>query len=132
MSTDNFLISHTTPLAVSEIINRIEKILHEKDITVFARISHSQAAKEVGLTMPAEELLIFGNPKVGTALMLDNPAIGIELPLKIIAWQVGEKTIVAYQNLDKLGEIFAINAAKETLNILENFMANLIATAISA
>jgi uncharacterized protein (DUF302 family) len=132
MATANFLITHASSLSVKEIMNRVEKILNEKKVTIFARISHSQAARDAGLTMPDEELLIFGNPAVGTALMLDNPAIGIELPLKIIAWREGEKTLVAYHNLDKLAEIFSINAAKNTLTTLTNFMANLVAAVVTS
>jgi uncharacterized protein (DUF302 family) len=126
MLKDNFLITHDSELSVKELIDSIEKKLREKKITIFARISHSQGAKEAGLSMPDEELLLFGNPAVGTALMLDNPAIGIELPLKILAWREKEKTKVAYQDLDKLGEIFSINTAKNTLTTLKNFMQTLI------
>lgn len=127
---NDFLITHTTSFSVKEIIDRIEEILRGKKIMIFARISHSQAARDAGLTMQDEELLIFGNPKVGTALMLENPAIGIELPLKIIAWQTEEKSILAYQNLDILAEIFQIKSSSNTISMLKEFMGNLIASAI--
>ena len=79
------LIVHTTTKSVKEILDRIETLLHQNEVKVFARISHSQAAKEAGLEMEDEELLIFGNPKTGTALMIDDSAVGIELPLKVLA-----------------------------------------------
>lgn len=128
MTDKDFLITHTTALSVQEVMDKLEKSLHEKNVKIFARISHSQAALEAGLTMQAEEVLVFGNPKVGTALMLDNPAIGIELPLKVVAWQDTNGTQVAYQNLDRLAEIFAIKRAQETIELLKKFMANLIQT----
>lgn len=122
MTTHHFLITHSSSVSVKESMDRLEKILREKNVTVFARISHSKAASDVGLALPEEELLIFGNPKVGTALMLENPAMGIELPLKIIAWQANQQTIIAYQDLDKLAEMFAIKTEKNTIDALKNFM----------
>lgn len=127
---DQALITHTTSLSVKDVIDKIEKILHEKNVSIFARINHSQAALDSGLTMQDEEVLVFGNPKVGTALMLENPAIGIELPLKIAAWNNGKQTIVAYQNLDTLANTFNIKTSRDTIALLQKFMANLIESVI--
>lgn len=126
----NSLITHHTSHSVKEVMDRIEKIVKEKNITVFARISHSQAARDVGLTLQDEEVIIFGNPKVGTALMQEQPAIGIELPLKIIAWQEDQKTILAYQDLTKLAEMFHIAPTNQTINTLQTFMKNLVESVI--
>jgi uncharacterized protein (DUF302 family) len=54
---------------------------------VFALIDHSGEAENVGMKMPPTKLLIFGNPKAGTPLMLASPSIAIDLPLKILIWQ---------------------------------------------
>lgn len=83
----NGLISHASPYSVPETLDRLESILHAKSITVFARIDHSGEAAKVGLTMPPTELLIFGNPKGGTPIMLAAPLSAIDLPLKALAWQ---------------------------------------------
>ncbi len=104
-------IKTSQPVAV--VIAQIENILLKNNVTIFAKISHSQAAKEAGLQMSDEELLIFGNPSIGTDLMLENPAIGIELPLKILAWRQNDITYVAYKDPAQLITDYSIikNAA---------------------
>ena len=87
MSAANGLITHASPYSVAETLDRLEAILHSKNITVFARIDHSGEAAKVGLTMPPTHLLIFGNPQGGTPIMLAAPLAAIDLPLKALAWQ---------------------------------------------
>jgi uncharacterized protein (DUF302 family) len=81
------LITHPSPYTVPETLDRLEAILHAKNITVFARIDHSGEAAKAGLTMPPTQLLIFGNPQDGTSIMLAAPLAAIDLPLKALAWQ---------------------------------------------
>ena len=76
--------------SVSETIDRLEAALKERGILVFARIDFSGDAERAGLRMPAEQMLIFGNPKAGTPLMLAVPAAGLDLPLKMLAWEAGD------------------------------------------
>lgn len=83
----NGLITHASPYSVAETLERLEAILHSKNITVFARVDHSGEAAKVGLTMPPTQLLIFGNPKGGTPIMIAAPLSAIDLPLKALAWQ---------------------------------------------
>lgn len=86
MSTDG-LITHPSPYTVPETLDRLEAILRTKNITVFARVDHSGEAAKAGLTMPPTQLLIFGNPKGGTPIMVAAPLAAIDLPLKALAWQ---------------------------------------------
>lgn len=127
MTINDFLVIQAVELPVKDFLNRIETALRENGIKIFTRINHAQAADDVGLSLPDEEVLVFGSPNVGTALMEENPAIGIELPLKILAWRNDDnKTMVAYHNLEKLGEIFQIKASLKTIAKLKEFMGNLI------
>lgn len=87
MSTPNGLITHPSPYSVPETLDRLEAILRSKNITVFARVDHSGEAAKVGLAMPPTQLLIFGNPKGGTPIMLAAPLAAIDLPLKALTWQ---------------------------------------------
>lgn len=123
---NDYLVTTATSLSVTDALDRIEDGLREKGITIFARINHGKAAQEAGLTMQEEEVLIFGNPKVGTALMLECPAIGIELPLKIAAWREGRQTIVAYQDLDKLGQMYGLKENNFTIVALKKVMETLV------
>jgi uncharacterized protein (DUF302 family) len=73
--------------SVPETLERLEAILKEKGITVFALVDHSGEAEKSGLKMRPTQLLIFGSPKGGTPLMVAAPRLAIDLPLKALAWQ---------------------------------------------
>jgi uncharacterized protein (DUF302 family) len=76
----NVLSKHS----VDETVDRLKNILQSKQITLFALINHSGEAAKVGMKMPPTKLLIFGNPKGGTPLMLASPSSALDLPLKIL------------------------------------------------
>jgi uncharacterized protein (DUF302 family) len=73
--------------SVPETLARLQAILKEKGITVFALIDHSGEAEKVGLKMRPTQLLIFGSPKGGTPMMVAAPRLAIDLPLKALAWE---------------------------------------------
>src|SRR5262249_42732065 len=70
--------------SVDETVDRLKNILRSKEVTLFALVDHSGEAAKVGMKMPPTKLLIFGNPKGGTPLMLAAPGIALDLPLKIL------------------------------------------------
>lgn len=72
---------------VDRTIERLETLLAERGIMVFARIDFSGDAARAGLTMRPERMLVFGNPKAGTPLMQRAPTVGIDLPLKALVWE---------------------------------------------
>ena len=91
--------------SVDETVQRVKDILQSKGITLFALIDHSGEAEKVGLKMPPTKLLIFGNPKGGTPLMLAAPSIAIDLPLKILVWEDGAgKVWLSYNSPEYLKE----------------------------
>jgi len=71
-------------------LDRLTTSLQQHGVTVFARIEHSQLAADAGLHMPPCAVLIFGNPKAGTPVMLAAPTSAIDLPLKALAWEDAE------------------------------------------
>ena len=73
--------------SVKETLDRLTKILVKKGIRVMARVNHAAGAKAAGLKLADTELLIFGNPKLGTPLMQTNRMIGLDLPMKVLAWK---------------------------------------------
>ena len=79
--------------SVDETVERVKSILQSKGVALFALIDHSGEAEKVGMKMPPTKLLIFGNPKGGTPLMLASPSVAIDLPLKILVWQDGQGKI---------------------------------------
>jgi uncharacterized protein (DUF302 family) len=83
----NGIIDVSSRYSVPETLARLQAILKEKGITVFALIDHSGEAEKAGLTMRPTQLLIFGSPKGGTPLMVAAPRLAIDLPLKALSWQ---------------------------------------------
>jgi uncharacterized protein (DUF302 family) len=91
--------------SVDETVERLQGILRERGLTLFALVDHSGEAQKVGLQMPPTKLVIFGSPKAGTPLMLAAPSLAIDLPLKILVWQDGEgKTWLSYNTPEYLRE----------------------------
>lgn len=86
MST-NGLITVASRFSVGETLDRFTAALTAAGLLVFARIDHAGNAKDVGLDLRPTALLIFGNPKGGTPLMLDKQTAGIDLPVKALAWE---------------------------------------------
>lgn len=76
-----------SPYGVTETVDRLEKVVREKGFTIFTRVDHAKGAAGVGLDLRPTELLIFGNPKTGTQLMLSNQTAAIDLPMKYLVWQ---------------------------------------------
>lgn len=86
-NADNGLITIKSHHSVTETLDRFESIIREKGMTVFARVDHRKGAAGVALDLRPTEVLIFGNPKIGTLVMQSNQSAGIDLPLKVLAWQ---------------------------------------------
>jgi uncharacterized protein (DUF302 family) len=84
---DRGMIDVPSPYSVPETLARLESILKERGVTVFARVDHSGEAEKAGLKMRPTQLLIFGSPKAGTPLMVATPRAAIDLPLKVLAWE---------------------------------------------
>ena len=81
------LVTIASPHSVKDTIDRLEAEVKAKGLTVFARIDHAGGANAIGLPLRPTELLIFGNAKGGTPLMQAAQTIGIDLPLKALAWK---------------------------------------------
>ncbi|HSS16684.1 MAG TPA: DUF302 domain-containing protein [Candidatus Dormibacteraeota bacterium] len=73
--------------SADETVEKLKGILQSKGITLFALIDHSREAAKVGMKMRPTKLLVFGNPKAGTPVMLAAPSSAIDLPLKILIWE---------------------------------------------
>lgn len=73
--------------SVEETVAKIEAMLSAKGVKVFALVDHSGEAQKVGLTMQPTKLILFGNPKAGTPLMVAAPSAAIDLPLKLLVWE---------------------------------------------
>ena len=108
--------------SVDDTVRRLEDLLRSRSIKVFVVVDHSGEAESAGLAMPPTKLVIFGNPKAGTPLMLAAPSTAIDLPLKILVRQ------------DAGGQVWVAYNAPEYLRARHGFPEHLIAniTAVEA
>jgi uncharacterized protein (DUF302 family) len=105
VNKNNGIIDISSKHSVDQTVDRLKNILQSKGVTLFALIDHSGEAEKVGMKMPPTKLLVFGNPRAGTPLMLAAPSIAIDLPLKILVWQDGQgKVWLSYNSAEYLKE----------------------------
>ena len=91
--------------SVDETVDKLKTILKSKGVTLFALVDHSGEAEKVGMKMPPTKLLIFGNPKGGTPLMLAAPSAALDLPLKILVAEDSQgKVWISYNSREYLKE----------------------------
>ena len=84
--------------SVDETVEKLMGILQAKGVTLFALVDHSGEAAKVGMKMRPTKLLIFGNPKGGTPVMLAAHSMAIDLPLKILIWEDAERKVLVTYN----------------------------------
>jgi uncharacterized protein (DUF302 family) len=102
MSTSGIvdIVSHHS---VAATVEKVRVLLEAKGVALFALVDHSGEAEKVGMKMRPTKLLIFGNPKAGTPVMLASPSIAIDLPLKILVWEdEAGKVWISYNSADYL------------------------------
>jgi uncharacterized protein (DUF302 family) len=126
MSEDG-LITVASNYPVKETLDRLEADLKAKDIRVFARIDHAAGAASVALPLRPTEVLIFGSPKGGTPLMQSSQTIGIDLPLKVLAWEdAGGKVWITYNDPAWLARRHRLGPETAAgVNALTNLLGNL-------
>ena len=89
-NAENGIVTVPSHESVDHTVQKLEGILQAKGVKLFALVDHSGEAEKAGMQMRPTKLLIFGNPKAGTPLMIASPSIAIDLPLKILVWEDGE------------------------------------------
>jgi uncharacterized protein (DUF302 family) len=102
--------------SVKETLDRLTETLKSKGITPVARVDHSAAAKAAGLELKPTEVLLFGNPKLGTPLMQTNRHSAIDLPMKVLAWEDDAGRVwIAYTPPETLKTRYKIEGRDEVL-----------------
>ena len=120
-----------SPLAFEETVAALQKTLNSKGIIIFATIEHHKAAEAVGESMQPATVLIVGNPKVGTALMQENPRFAIELPLKILIYEENKTVNIRYEKIAAIAEKYHIKQNFATAEKIDTAMLQLIKSSIS-
>src|SRR3989449_10975851 len=106
------IVTKPSPFSVEKTLERLQEAIHSRNLTLFAQIDHSGEAKRVGLTMQEAHVLIFGNPKGGTPLMIASPLLALDLPLKVLVWQRADDQVwVSTNSMTYLRDRYAIPQA---------------------
>jgi uncharacterized protein (DUF302 family) len=115
--------------SVPATVDRLIAALGRRGITLFARIDHAAGARQAGLALADEELVIFGDPRVGTLLMQRDATIGYELPLRLLIWDANGQTMIGYRQPTGLRDDYAVADQVEILQRMENLLGQIIADA---
>lgn len=89
------IITKSSSSSVEETVKHLKEAILSHKLTIFAHINHSEEARKVGLTMQEAQVVIFGNPKGGTPLMIASPLLALDLPLKVLVWQSSDGRVWA-------------------------------------
>lgn len=109
----------------NETCERIYKFLESRNIPIFATIDHMDNAEKAGLTLRPEKVILFGSPLVGTHLIEENPDIGLELPLRILVFQIDTSVIVGYFDYDSIVDDYHISKSLDFAKRLAKLMKEL-------
>jgi uncharacterized protein (DUF302 family) len=109
------VVTKNSPRSVEQTVDRLTQIVAEKALTLFAVIDHSGAAAKVGLDMPNTKLVVFGSPVAGTPLMVADPLVALDLPLKLLVFTEADGTVsVAYNTTEYLASRYQLSADDAT------------------
>jgi uncharacterized protein (DUF302 family) len=121
----NGIVSIKSPHDVKNTADRLEDILKQKGMTVFIRINHAEGAQKVGKNLRPTELIIFGNPKVGTPLMQCSQSAAIDLPQKALIWEDGKGQVwLSYNDPNYLVNRHGITGCSEVIKKIQNALSN--------
>ncbi len=122
---DNGIISVKSSHEVKATADRLENTLKQKGMTVFIRINHAEGAQKVGKKLRPTELVVFGNPKVGTPLMQCSQSTAIDLPQKALIWEDDQGQVwLSYNDPNYLVERHGITGCDEVIKKIEKALSN--------
>jgi uncharacterized protein (DUF302 family) len=126
------MITKTSPHSVAETMDRLEAAVTGAGATVFARVDHAQGAASVDMELRPTQVLIFGNPKLGTPAMIDNQTAGLDLPLRVLAYADGEGVVhVTYHAADTLIQAHSLPTDAQYIQMMAGALEKLTSAAIA-
>jgi len=132
VASDNGLVKYESHYLVKETADRFESIAESKGLTLFARVDHQHNASGVGLKLRPTEVIIFGNPKVGTPLMQCAQEVAIDLPQKVmISEDANNKVWLSYNNPNYLMKRHDIKGCDEVINKISDVLSKLSKAAVT-
>jgi uncharacterized protein (DUF302 family) len=103
------VVTKLSPWSPADTVARLLAVVAARGMKVFAVIDHSGEARSVGLDLRDTKLVIFGNPRAGTPVMVAAPLAGLDLPLRVLVWEDGHQTKVSYTAPAALAARYALD-----------------------
>lgn len=120
------LVEKSSPHSVQETMDKLEAAVKKAGAGVAARVNHAAAAESVGIEMAPNEVLIFGNPNIGSPIFLENPAAGLDLPIRVVVYEdASGQTIVAYREPAALAESFNLSPEMKSFQMMAGALTKL-------
>ncbi len=116
------LVTVTSSHDYGTTLSRLTDALAARGLTVFAEIDHAEGAREAGMQLRDEVLVVFGNPRAGTPLMQEDARVGIELPLRMLVWDSGDGILLGYNDPRGLTAAYRIGAHAEILAAMASLL----------
>lgn len=124
VSADDAMKTQASKYGYRDTLARLETVVKEKGLTVFARIDHAEGAQQAGLKMQPATVTIFGNPKGGTPFMVAAPESAIDFPLKALVWEDATgKVWVSYGTVASIVARHGIKGQDELVKKLDGLLA---------
>jgi uncharacterized protein (DUF302 family) len=111
-------------------VARLVAAVERRDLTVFARVDHSELARRVNLELLPVEVVLFGNPSAGTPLLVSDPRVGIDLPLRMLVWEdSAPPAFIGYHDPRELATKYELGQHRATLDRMAELLAEIAAEA---
>jgi uncharacterized protein (DUF302 family) len=124
IAQDDWVVK-TSPRSVPATVEKLKTAIEGAGAAVAAVVDHAAAAQKVGMELSPTTVVIFGNPKLGTPLMMENPKAGIDLPLKVLVWKDGAATMIGYLRPDALAKRHGIDANHKSIEMMTGALAKM-------
>ncbi len=131
-TADGQLITKQSANDVKTTVDRLEAAVNEAGATIFARVDHAGGASKAGMELAPMEVLIFGNPKLGTPIIKANPQAGLDLPIKVLVWQDGDTVMIGYLDPQALRARYNATGADEAFKMMAGALGKLTDAAAAA
>lgn len=117
------LVRTRSSLPVAETVTRLRTVAGSRGLTIFAIVDHAANARQADLTLPPTTLILLGNPRAGTLLMRCDPAVAVDLPLRMLVWEDAEsRTWIGHQPVALLRARYRLEACAEVLQRIEGVL----------
>ena len=126
------MIVQRSKAGYSNTVGALVAAIERRGLTLFARVNHAGGARDAGLELADEEVVVFGSPVGGTPLMQSDPRIGIELPLKMLVWREGDDVLVGFRDPRELAGSYEVAVHQATLEQMAALLGELAAEAAGA